>query len=119
MKLRNTRRLSARGLQQEVDRGARFVYYPYTISFFLYITNKKSPVYMIRPGDKNTVKRTWYCLISALLGWWGIPKGPKQTIQCIRTNMNGGKDVTDDIMATVEGHILYQETQKQQKAGAV
>jgi len=29
--------------------------------------------------------------------------------------MKGGKDVTDEVMATVAGHILFQEAQMQKK----
>lgn len=74
---------------------------------------------MIRSGESNSGKKTLFTFISVLFGWWGIPNGPRLTLESIRTNMKGGKDVTDEVMATVAGHILFQETQKQQKARAV
>ena len=44
---------------------------------------------------------------------WGFPFGPKYTLESIRTNMKGGKDVTDEVMATVAGHILFKEAEKE------
>ena len=58
----------------------------------------------------HPVSYTHLVIISALLGWWGIPFGPKFTLESIRTNMKGGKDVTDEVMATVAGHLLFQES---------
>lgn len=54
-----------------------------------------------------------FIIISVLFGWWGIPFGPKYTIESIRTICKGGKDVTDEVMATVAGHILFKEVQMQ------
>ena len=119
MKIKNIEGLSARALQQEAEKGARFVYYTYTFSFIIHTLKKDSAVYMIRPGESHSGKKTFFTLVSALFGWWGAPNGPKLTLQSIRTNMKGGKDVTDEVMATVAGHILFQEAQKQQKARAV
>ena len=36
-------------------------------------------------------------------------------MQSIKENLKGGKDVTDEVMSTVAGHLLFQEAQKQQK----
>ncbi|MFN8291362.1 MAG: hypothetical protein U0U70_13980 [Chitinophagaceae bacterium] len=119
MKIRNIAGLSAAGLEQEAANGARFVHYTYTVSFLFGTIKKDSPVYMIRPGERNQGKRTWYIFLSAVFGWWGLPSGPKKTIDCIRTNIKGGKDVTDEVMSTVAGHILFQQAQKERKARAV
>ncbi len=55
-------------------------------------------------------------LISRLLWWGGIPFGPKYTIESLRTNLAGGKDVTDDVMATVAGFVLFHEAEQKKKA---
>jgi hypothetical protein len=43
-----------------------------------------------------------YTLISLVLGWWGIPWGLIFTPAAIFTNLCGGKDVTQDVLATVD-----------------
>jgi hypothetical protein len=39
--------------------------------------------------------------LSAFLGWWGIPWGPIYTIQSLSKNISGGKDVTDQVLASL------------------
>ena len=110
MKIANISGLSAQDLQREADRGARFVYFPFTLSFLVITLKRTSNVYMIRAGEKASAKAAPFTLLSFLFGWWGIPFGPKYTLQSIRTNVKGGKDVTDEVMATVAGHLLFQES---------
>ena len=33
--------------------------------------------------------------------WWGIPWGPIYTVGCLSTNLKGGKDVTDEIVKSM------------------
>ncbi|MGQ0740018.1 MAG: hypothetical protein ACT4OJ_13265 [Bacteroidota bacterium] len=119
MKIRNIEGLSAAELQQEADKGARFVYFEFTISLIVATFKKTSGVYMIRGGESAAAKGLLFTVVSALFGWWGIPFGPKYTIENIRTNLKGGKDVTDEVMATVAGHVLFQEAQQRKKAPAL
>ncbi len=118
MKIRNIEGLSAADLQQQAEKGARFVYYAFTISLLVITIRRTSGVYMIRGGESQRSKGLPFTLVSLLFGWWGIPYGPKYTIESIRTNLKGGKDVTDEVMATVAGHILFQEAQQVKKATA-
>lgn len=118
MKILNIEGLSAHDLQAEADKGARFVYYEYAISLLVVTLRRSSGVYMIRGGESKRSKGLPFTLVSLLFGWWGIPYGPKYTIESIRTNLKGGKDVTDEVMATVAGHILFQEAQQVKKATA-
>ncbi len=115
MKIKNIEGLSAYDLQKEVAEGARFVYYAFTISLLVVTFKRTSGVYMVKAGEKKSSKGTAFTLISFLFGWWGIPFGPKYTIESIATNLRGGKDVTDEVMATVAGFIQFQETQKDKK----
>lgn len=119
MKIRNISGLSAAALEREATNGAKFIQYAYTVSFLITTIKRESSVYMVRPSKSSKGKQLFFTLVSCLFGWWGIPNGPKQTLASIRTNLKGGKDVTDEVMATVAGHILFQEAQKQQKATAV
>jgi hypothetical protein len=113
MKIKNIKGLSAADLQQAVKEGGRFVYYPFTISLLAVTFKRSSGVYLVRGHKDAALKGLPFTLISAFFGWWGIPYGPKFTLQNIRTNMKGGKDVTEDVMDTVAGHILFKEAQKQ------
>jgi hypothetical protein len=117
MKIRNIDGLSAFDLEREAERGARFVYYTFTVSLLLVTFKRTSGVYMIRGTENAVSKGKRFTAISLLFGWWGIPFGPKYTIESIRSNFKGGKDVTDEVMATVAGHILFREAQQRKKAG--
>jgi hypothetical protein len=112
MRIKNIDGLSAEDLQVEAEKGGRFIYYAITISLLVVTFKRTSGVYLIRQGESAVAKGFAYTLISLLFGWWGIPFGPKYTIEAIRTNLRGGKDVTDEVMATVAGHILFRESQK-------
>ena len=113
MKIKNIGGLSAENLQEEVKQGGRFVYYAFTISLIVFTFKKTSDVYLLRKNESAVKKRMGFTLLSCLFGWWGFPFGPKYTIESIRSNMKGGKDVTDEVMATVAGHILFKEAEKE------
>jgi hypothetical protein len=110
MKIKNIEGLSAEDLQKAVSNGGRFVYYAYTISAIIFTFKKTSGVYLVRSEGNAVTKGFPFTLVSFLLGWWSIPGGPKHTIESIRTNLRGGKDVTDDVMAVVAGYVLYEES---------
>lgn len=109
MRIKNIDGLSANDLQEEVNEGARFVYYAWTVSVIIFTFKRASGVYLVHPGENWISKGFIFTLISFLFGWWGIPAGPKHTIESIRTNMNGGKDVTDEVMAVVTGYALFEQ----------
>lgn len=112
MKIRNIEGLSAHAIQQEGEKGGRFVFFSYTISLGVVTFKRTSDVYMIRAGESR-LKRSWfYTLITMMFGWWGIPWGPKYSLEAIRTNLKGGKDVTDEVLSTVAGHILFREAER-------
>ena len=113
MKIANIDGLSAEDLEQAAAKGARFIYFQFTVSLLLVTFKRTSNVYMVRNNENPVAKGMSFTIISALLGWWGIPFGPKYTLQSIRTNMKGGKDVTDEVMATVAGHVLFREAQRE------
>ncbi|MBC7949386.1 MAG: hypothetical protein H7Y42_15980 [Chitinophagaceae bacterium] len=109
MKIKNINGLSAKELQKAVDNGSRFVYYAWTISAIILTFKRTSGVYMVHAGESKTSKGYRFTLLSFLFGWWGIPSGPKHTLASIRTNLKGGKDVTDEVMSVVTGYALYEE----------
>ena len=116
MRIKNIDGLSASDLEKEVNEGAKFLYYAYTISLIVITFKRSSGIYLVRANENVIVKSIPFTILSALFGWWGIPFGPKYTMESIRTNLNGGKNVTEEVMSTVAGHILFKETQVVKKA---
>jgi hypothetical protein len=114
MKIKNINGLSADALERKVAEGGRFVYFAFTISLVVVTFKRTSGVYLLSAGENAVVKGIPFTILSFLFGWWGIPYGPKYTIQSIHTNLSGGKDVTDEVMSTVAGHKLFRETQLKQ-----
>jgi hypothetical protein len=109
MKIKNIHGLTATDLHQQVSDGGRFVYFAYTISLLIVTFRDTSGVYLIRSGENTVGKSFLFTIVSFLIGWWGIPWGPKYTIQALRTNLRGGKDVTDDVMDVINGYLLFEE----------
>ena len=109
MKIKNIDGLTATDLQQQVSDGGRFVYFAYTISLIIVTFRDVSGVYLIRSGENTAGKSFLFTIVSFLIGWWGIPWGPKYTMQALRTNWQGGKDVTDDVMDVINGYLLFEE----------
>jgi hypothetical protein len=107
MRIKNIDGLSADDLQDMVNCGGSFVYYTWTISAIILTFKRTSDVYLVRAGRKRVIKGLGFTLISFLFGWWGIPSGPSHTLESIRTNLKGGKDVTDEVMSVVAGYALF------------
>lgn len=116
MKIRNIDGLTAEDLQQEEQKGARFIYFDYTVSLLVITFKRTSGVYMVRQGEKVQARAWPFTLITMLFGWWGIPYGPRYSWQSILSNLRGGKDVTEEVMATVAGHLLFREAEKKKAA---
>lgn len=117
MRIKNIDGLSARDLEREVKNGGKFIHYPFTVSLLVLTFKKSSDVYLVKGNESPVSKGLPFTLISFFFGWWGLPYGPKYTIEAIRSNLRGGKDVTDEVMATVAGHILFMETEKEKRSG--
>ncbi|MCI0552954.1 MAG: hypothetical protein L0287_18540 [Anaerolineae bacterium] len=88
-------------LQQELQQGGKFVMYQYCISLLIITFRRSSNIYFIRHEDNAVVKGLPFTLLSLVLGWWGIPWGPIYTIQSIWVNFSGGKDVTQEVLASM------------------
>lgn len=88
-------------LQQEIQQGGKFVMYQYCISLLIITFKRPSNIYFIRQEESAVVKGLPFTLLSLLLGWWGIPWGPIYTIQSIWVNFKGGKDVTNEVVASM------------------
>ena len=93
--------MSGGQLQQEIQQGAKFVVYQYCVSLLVITFKRSSNIYFIRHEENAVVKGLSFTLLSLVLGWWGIPWGPIYTIQSLWVNLNGGKDVTKEILASM------------------
>jgi hypothetical protein len=87
-------------IASEVQQGARFVLYHYCISVILLTFRRSSNIYFVRARENTISRGLGFSLISLLLGWWGIPWGPIYTVGSLITNFNGGKDVTQAVLAS-------------------
>jgi hypothetical protein len=93
--------LSGTEIQNEINRGAKFVMYQYCISILIMTFKRPSDIYFVRSGENAVTKGLGFTLVSLLLGWWGIPWGPIYTIGSLFTNFGGGKDVTQQVLMSV------------------
>lgn len=92
---------SSMQLQQEIASGAKFVVYQYCISILIMTFKRGSNIYFIPGGESRLTKGLGFSLLSFFFGWWGIPWGPIYTIQALWTNFHGGKDVTNEVLASM------------------
>ena len=90
--------MTAQQLNEELQQGGKFVVYQYCISIIVMTFKRGSSVYFIRNGESAFGKGITYTLISLFVGWWGIPWGPIYTIGSIITNCSGGKDITQEVV---------------------
>lgn len=100
MKIIGIQGMSAGELNSELARGGKFVFYQYCISVLLMTFKQSSSIYFVRQGESTFLKAGGFCAISLLLGWWGIPWGPIWTVQTVVTNLRGGKNVTQEVIAS-------------------
>lgn len=94
--------MSGADLQMELGRGGKFVVFPYCISVVVLTFRRGSNIHFIKGGENAVGKSVPFILLSLFLGWWGIPWGPIHTIGSIVTNLKGGKDVTTDVLASIQ-----------------
>ena len=83
----------------ELDRGARFVMFDYVVSVVILTFRQRSNIYFVRSDEGTFVRSLGYIMATCLFGWWGIPWGPIFSIGAIATNLGGGSDVTNEVLA--------------------
>ena len=101
MKIRGIENLSTEQINQELQRGARFVVFQYCISVLVMSFKRSSSIYFVPAGQGVAGKAAPFSAISLLLGWWGIPWGPIWTLGTVFRNLRGGVDVTGDVLAAL------------------
>jgi len=85
-------------VQRQLENGARFVIYRYTISIVVMTFRRSSNIYFVKAGHNSIIPGLKYTLLTLILGWWGIPWGPIYTIGSLFRNLTGGVDVTAEVI---------------------
>ena len=99
MEIKNIEGLRVSQIRDLIQEGAKFVVFPYTISFVLMTLKRSSDIYFIRPNE-NTFKYSFgYVSLNLIIGWWGIPWGPIYTIGALYNHIIGGKNCTNIVMS--------------------
>lgn len=88
-------------VNKEIANGAKFVIFIYCFSIVILSFKRSSNIYFIKAGESSFTKSLRFTLISLFFGWWGIPWGIIYTIQCLFTNLRGGKDMTAQVIAAL------------------
>ncbi len=86
--------MSPQEISFEINRGGKFVCYRYCFSALVVTIMKGTDIYFVRAGENRVAKGLPWTLITLVVGWWGIPWGPINTVRSLWTNFNGGEDVT-------------------------
>jgi hypothetical protein len=103
MKLNGIETLTAADVDAELRRGGRFVFFEYCISLVFVTLRRPSAVVLLRPGERGLARGLPYTALSLLLGWWGLPWGLIYTPLAVFTNCRGGRDVTAEVQAFLQG----------------
>jgi len=101
MKIVGIENMGSMELTTELQKGGKFITYPYVISVLIITFRRTSDVYFIKADESAVVKGLPFVLLSFLVGWWGIPWGIIYTIGAIWTNLSGGRDVTTEILSAM------------------
>ena len=102
MKIQGTEGMSPDQIRFEIQRGAKFVFFYYSVSVLVMSFRRASPVYFIPAGENALGKGLPWTLLTLVAGWWGIPWGPIYTVQSLAVNLKGGKDVTAELSARLQ-----------------
>ncbi len=101
MKIANIQGLTPQQIRDEINNGGQFVYFPYTVSIVLATFKRSSDIYLVRSGEGKFKYSATSTLANVFLGWWGIPWGPIYTIGSLYSCLSGGKDVTNEVMSSI------------------
>ena len=101
MKITGIEHLTVDDVNHEVARGGRFVYYEFCVSIIVASRKGHSSIYFIKGGHSPFMKGLPFTLLTFLLGWWFIWRGPVWTIAALSTNLRGGNDVTETVLTSI------------------
>jgi len=96
--IKNIEGLSTDDINRELNNGGKFVVFQYCISIIIMSFKRSSDIYFIKSGESTVKHSIGLTLLTLVFGWWGIPWGPIYSIGAIYSNLSGGKDVTQEIL---------------------
>jgi hypothetical protein len=99
--IKNIEGMSAEDINRELSNGGKFVIFQYCISIIILTFKRSSNVYFIKAGESSAKHSAGFTLLTLVLGWWGIPWGPIYTIGSLHTNLSGGKDITQEVLHSI------------------
>ncbi|MCS6849908.1 MAG: hypothetical protein NZ700_01920 [Gemmataceae bacterium] len=102
MRIRGLERLPTAELERGLPAGGRFVVYEYCISLVCLSLRRPSAVYFVRNDLAAWLQGLPYALVTFLAGWWGIPWGLIYTPLALATDLTGGVDVTEEVLAYLQ-----------------
>ncbi|WP_037575281.1 hypothetical protein [Sporocytophaga myxococcoides] len=100
--IKNIQGLSGSDIERELSNGAKFVVFQYCISIVVMTFRRSSDIYFIRAGESTLKHGIGFTLLTLFFGWWGIPWGPIYSIGALFTNITGGKDVTQEVLNSMQ-----------------
>lgn len=101
MKIHGVDGMSNQQLATEISKGGKFVIFQYCFSVVIMSFKRRSDIYFVKGTENAVLKGLKFTLLSVALGWWGLPWGIIFTLQTLATNLGGGKDVTQPVLATL------------------
>ena len=101
MQIKGAEDLAVSDFRHELQNGGRLVMYQYCISILIMTFKRSSKVFLVKNGGSTMKNGLLYTLISFIFGWWGFPWGPIYTVTSLITNFRGGKDVTNEVLASL------------------
>lgn len=102
--------------ERQVIGGGRYLIFEYCWSLGISFRRTSRPI-LVRAGEDGAAAALRYSLVSALLGWWGIP-GPLWAIATLRHNARGGQDATLETLTKQVGHARAAAACARRRAGA-
>ena len=101
--------MTTQELSSELERGGKFVVFQYCFSIIIMTFKRGSDIHFIKSGESAASKSIGFTLLSLVFGWWGFPWGPIYTIGSVYTNLSGGKDITQEILNSLNASAAEQE----------
>jgi hypothetical protein len=101
VRIHGAEHLTREGLVTTLQAGGRLVFFEYCISLVILTLRCPSGVYLLQPDETGLLKGLPFTLVTALLGWWGLPMGIVYTPLVLFTNLSGGCDVTEELWPVI------------------
>lgn len=102
--IKNIEGLSVDDINRELNNGAKFVVFQYSFSIIVMTFKRGSDIYFIKAGESTVRHSIGFTIITLLFGWWGIPWGPIYSIGSLYTNLTGGKDITQEVLNSMNSN---------------